>query len=69
MVSVLLASAISEDASIIFQDTCERPMREVMKSERFVKLAEKIKAEMPLIRDVDIMRHLILAYSEVIRTH
>ena len=68
MISVLLASAISEDASLIYQDACERHVREVMKSKRFVNLAQKIKAEMPLIRDADIMRHLILAYSETIRT-
>lgn len=68
MTSVLLASALSEDASLIYQDACERPVREVMKSERFMRLAEKIKAEMPNIYDVDIMRHLILAYSEIIRS-
>ncbi len=68
MISVLLSSAISESASLIYQDTCERPMREVMKSERFLTLAEKIKAEMPSITNADIMRHLIISYSETLRT-
>lgn len=69
MVSVVLASAICEDAGILYQDTCDKSIKEVMESERFITFADKIRAELPEITNQDIMRHLILVYSEVIRAH
>lgn len=69
MISDALTSAICEDAGILYQDTCDKSISEVMASERFITFAKKIKAELPGITDPDIMRHLVLVYSETIRSH
>ncbi len=68
MVSTALASAIREEASIIFQDTCERSIKEVLQSERFLALSEKVKREIPNLTDADIMRHLIISYAKKLRS-
>lgn len=66
MISGMLASAICEDAGILFQETCEKTLEEVMESKRFESLAAKVRAELPEITDADIMRHMIIVYSGVI---
>ncbi len=69
MISGHLASVICEDAGALYQDTCEKSVQEVMESQRFRDFSKKIKLELPEISDVDIMKHLILVYSETIRPH
>ena len=62
-----LPPSLCKAAGAIYQDTCEHEVGDVIASSRFQDFAKEIKKLIPNVEDADIMRHLLIVYSEKIR--